>query len=264
MDYLPIFLNLRDRRVVVVGGGRVASRKADLLQRAGARLTIVALSIRPELRELALRSKGEIVEQAFDTAHLRDAVLVIAATGATTVDRAVQSAARERGIPVNVADTPELCDFILPSIVDRHPVLIAVSSGGRAPILARRLRVLIEREVPAAYGRLATYLGSKRAAVQSRVDDASIRLRVWEQLIDGPVAQRVLAGDEQGADLLLERTIAAAGNLAQGEVFLVGAGPGDPDLLTIRALRLMQSCDIVFYDRLVSAPILDLVRRLPT
>lgn len=262
MDYLPIFLNIRDRQVLVVGGGRVATRKADLLQRAGARLQIVAPTVRSELRALVARSGGAIIEQAFEPRYLtQDTALALAATGVPEVDRAVHDAARARAVPVNVADVPALCDFILPSIVDRNPVLIAVSSSGRAPILARRLRVLIEREVPANYARLAEFLGARRALLQTRIADAALRLRVWERLVDGAVAQRVLAGDEQGADRLLENEIAAAGDLVQGEVFLVGAGPGDPDLLTLRALRLMQNCDIVFYDRLVSSPILDLVRR---
>jgi uroporphyrin-III C-methyltransferase/precorrin-2 dehydrogenase/sirohydrochlorin ferrochelatase len=164
-------------------------------------------------------------------------------------------------VPVNVADRPELCTFILPAVVDRSPVIVAFSTGGRVPVLARSLRARLEAMLPAGLGRLADYLGARRGWLRERVPDPGLRLRAWERLLEGAVAERVLAGDEAGAERLLQEEVAALDGAPRGEVFLVGAGPGDPDLLSFRALRLMQQADVVFYDRLVSAPVLALVRR---
>jgi uroporphyrin-III C-methyltransferase / precorrin-2 dehydrogenase / sirohydrochlorin ferrochelatase len=171
------------------------------------------------------------------------------------------AAALHGGTPVNVADVPELCTFILPAVVDRSPVIVAFSTGGRAPMLARRLRAQLETLLPGALGRVASYLGQRRALFSARIEDPRARLQLWERLLDGPLAERVMAGDEAAADLLLEQELAATPAQPRGEVYLVGAGPGDPDLLSFRALRLMQQADIVFHDRLVSAPILAMVRR---
>ena len=259
MEFLPVFLRLRERAVLVVGGGKVALRKSELLARAGARLEVVAPQILPALEELALGSGGSVIREPFRADHLDQQVLVLVATGIEAVDLAVHGAARARRIPVNVADVPALCDFILPSILDRSPLIAAFSTGGNAPVLARRIRAQLETLLPAGIGRLAGFLGERRERIRERVPDADLRLRVWEEWVDGPDAERVLAGDEDGADVLLERQL---GTLKPGgEVFLVGAGPGDPDLLTFRALRLMQKCDVVLHDRLVSEPVLDLVRR---
>jgi len=261
MEYLPIFLDVRGRIALVVGGGKVALRKADLLVMAGARPRVVAPQILPALLELVKRAGGESLVESFDPSHLDSAVLIVAATGVRLVDEEIHREACARGLPVNVADVPELCTFILPAVVDRSPVIVAFSTGGRAPMLARRLRAQLETLLPGALGRLADYLGRRRALFSARIEDPRARLQLWERLLDGQLAEYVMAGDEPAADRLLEQELAATPAQVQGEVYLVGAGPGDPDLLSFRALRLMQRADIVFYDRLVSAPILAMVRR---
>ena len=259
MDYLPLFLRLSDRPVLVVGGGKVALRKSELLARAGARIGVVAPEVLPELAELARASRGGVVLEPFHADHLSEQVLVISATGIGDVDRAVHTAAQALRIPVNVADVPELCDFILPSILDRSPVIAAFSTGGRAPVLARKLRAQLETLLPAGVGKLADWLGARRERIRAAQPDPALRLRAWERLVDGPVAERVYAGDEEGAEALLVDELTAVSSV--GEVYLVGAGPGDPDLLTFRAFRLMQRADVVLHDRLVSDAVLDLVRR---
>lgn len=261
MDYLPVFLDLRGRTALLVGGGRVALRKAELLVAAGARLRVVAPRILPELAQLVAASGGECHPGRFAPQHLDGVVLAIVATGVAEVDAAVQRAALARALPVNVADRQELCSFILPAVVDRSPVIVAFSTGGRAPVLARALRARLEAMLPAGLGRLAGFLGSRRDWLRERVPAEAVRRRIWERLVNGPAAERVLAGDEAGAERLLAQEVATGGEAPQGEVYLVGAGPGDPDLLSFRALRLMQQADIVFYDRLVAPEVLALVRR---
>lgn len=261
MDYLPVFLDVRGRDALVVGGGKVALRKTELLVQAGALPRVVAPAIQPALVELAERHGGSCDAVPFAPGHLAGAALVIVATGVPEVDAAVHREAGARGVPVNVADRPELCTFILPAVVDRSPVIVAFSTGGRVPVLARSLRARLEGMLPAGLGRLADYLGARRGWLRERVPDPALRLRAWERLLEGAVAERVLAGDEAGAERLLQEEVAALDGAPRGEVFLVGAGPGDPDLLSVRALRLMQQADVVFYDRLVSAPVLALVRR---
>jgi len=259
MDHLPIFVDLNARPVTLVGGGRVALRKAELVVRAGARLDVIAPEVLPALERLARESGGGVQRAPFAPALLGPSTLLFAATGRPEVDRAVSAVARARGVLLNVADDPEQCDFVMPAIVDRSPVIAAFSTGGRAPVLARQLRSRLEAQLPAALGRLANFLGARREGLNARVPDAARRLRIWERILEGPIAERVLAGDEAGADALLDREVAA--DTGSGEVYLVGAGPGDPDLLSLRALRLMQKADVVLHDRLVSPGILDLARR---
>jgi uroporphyrin-III C-methyltransferase/precorrin-2 dehydrogenase/sirohydrochlorin ferrochelatase len=239
VDFLPIFLNVRGAPCLVVGAGQVGSRKAALLRRAGAQVTIATQFREEELERYAL---------------------VIAATSDQAVNRAVAAAAKARHIPVNVVDQPALCSFILPSIIERAPLIVAVSSGGASPVLARLLRARLESMIPAAYGRLAALAAEFRDQVKARFQGAE-RRRFWERALQGPIAELVLAGRDAEARGALAAAIDDT-RLAftGGEVSLVGAGPGDPDLLTFRALRLMQQADVVVYDRLVSQPILDLVR----
>ena len=261
MDYLPIFVDLKDRLVLVVGGGDVAARKVGLLLRAGARVRVVA----PEL-SASLQSDADQVEHIaanYDDSHLADSALIIAATDDMDVNRQVYEAAKQRGVPVNVADAPELCTFILPSIIDRSPVVLAVSTGGASPTLGRLLRARLETMIPHSYGRLADLARRFREPVKKRFQTMSQRRRFWEGIIEGPVAEMVYSNRDAQAEQALQKAIEQADSeqLAKGEVYLVGAGPGDPDLLTFRALRLMQAADVVLYDRLVSPQILDLVRR---
>ncbi len=263
MDFLPIFLNLRGRRCLVIGGGEVAARKVALLLEAGGRVDIVAPQLCPALRALA--DQGAVAHSAghFHPDQVREATLVFAATDDAQVNREVSEVAKARGIPVNVVDQPELCSFIMPSIIDRSPVVAAVSTGGASPVLARLLRARLETLIPAAYGRLARLVADFRDVAKAHFKHPAARRRFWEDVLQGPIAEQVLAGQEDAARAALAARIAAADGASepQGEVYLVGGGPGDPDLLTFRALRLMQQADVVVHDRLVSKEVLDLVRR---
>lgn len=262
VDWLPIFLDLKRAPCLVVGGGEVAARKIDLLLRAGARATVVAPQICARLQQRAQAGEVEYGGETFHDEHLRDCRLVVAATNDEAVNRQVAAAARARNIPVNVVDQPALCTFIFPSIIDRSPLVAAVSSGGAAPVLARLVRARLETLIPASYGRLAALAARFRAEVKQRFPAPTERRRFWEDVLQGPIAEQVYSGREQAAEQALLQILQQPQiNLARGEVYLVGAGPGDPDLLTFRALRLMQQADVVLYDRLVSPQILDLVRR---
>ncbi len=268
MDYLPVFLKLRAARAVIVGGGRIAARKADLLLAAGARVTVAAPRLHEDLQSRV--AAGELVHlaQAFVPAHLDGAALAIAATGIRAVNTAVSQAARERGVPVNVVDDASLSTFIFPAIIDRSPVVVAVGSAGQAPVLARWVREQIEAILPSSLGALARFMGERRATVQ-RAIGAAARRALWERIVRGRTAAHVLAGEESRAqrafeaELLISQltTSAATGASALGEVYLIGAGPGDPDLLTLRALQLLQQADVVLYDRLVPAAVLERARR---
>jgi uroporphyrin-III C-methyltransferase/precorrin-2 dehydrogenase/sirohydrochlorin ferrochelatase len=265
MDHLPVFLNVTNAPCLVVGGGEVAARKASLLLRAGARVTVIAPTMVPGLVELV--ESGRVTHEARVFSPRDDDLtgyrLVLVAIDVGTLNEAVSDAARRQGVPVNVADRPDLCDFVLPAVVDRSPVVVAVSSGGASPVLARLLRSRLETLIPAGYGRLAALVGRLRATVKKRLTDPLARRRYWEAMLQGPAAELVFAGREDAALELMERALQQAETLVpgMGEVYLVGAGPGDPDLLTFRALRLMQQADVVLYDRLVDTRILDLVRR---
>jgi len=262
LDFLPVFLSIRNRTCLVVGGGEIAARKTALLLQAGGRATVVAPALCSTLQEQ--QAAGAIVHRPrpFAPEDLNDCVLAIAATDDPLVNQQVSELCQARALPVNVVDQPELCSFIMPSIIDRSPVLIAVSTGGASPVLARLLRGRLESLIPAAYGRLAALAAGFREQVQ-RCIPAERRRAFWEAVLQGPIAEMVLSGREAQACAALETTLAEsnAEQLPTGEVYLVGAGPGDPDLLTFRALRLMQQADVVLYDRLVSPPILELTRR---
>lgn len=261
MDYLPICLKLQDHPALLVGGGRVGGRKARLLLRAGARLTVVAPGLGEELAALAGSGAIDWIQTGYDSAHLQGATLVVAATPDRALNHRVYQDATAAGIPVNVVDDPDLCSFIFPSIVDRNPVIVAITSSGRSPVLARQLRRRIEAMTPAAYGRLADFAGRLRDRVRSVLSNESSRRLFWEQVVDGRVGELVLAGNERRAEEELERQLQGSDVLDQGEVYLVGAGPGDPDLLTFKAMRLLQTADVVLYDRLVAPEILDKARR---
>jgi uroporphyrin-III C-methyltransferase / precorrin-2 dehydrogenase / sirohydrochlorin ferrochelatase len=268
MDYLPVFLQLRSARAVIVGGGRIAARKADLLLRAGARLTVVAPRLHEDLRNRAAAGELTHLAESFVPAHLDGAALAIAATGLREVNIAVSAAARARNVPVNVVDDAPLSTFIFPAIIDRSPVVVAVGSAGHAPVLARWVREQIEAVLPSTLGALARFMGERRRSVQ-RALGAAARRAFWERIVRGRAGARVLAGDESGAqrafeaELLVSQltTSAATGGSALGEVYLIGAGPGDPDLLTLRALQLLQQADVVLYDRLVPPAVLERARR---
>ncbi len=263
MDYLPLFVRITRRPCVLVGGGQVALRKARLMVRAGAQLSVVAEEIDPELRMLVDQHGGAVYERAFVDADLDapDIALVVAATDSETVNAQVQQAARARRLWVNVVDSVLLSDAVFPSIIDRTPVLIALGSGGQSPVLLRLWRERLEALLPARLGDLSALAGRFRARLVQAMPDGTARRRFWEGVLQGPVAERALAGDLIEAEHDLETAIAAARPDVRGEVFIVGAGPGAPDLLTLRALQLMQRADVVLHDQLVSPAVLDLVRR---
>jgi len=263
MDYLPIFLKVEDRKCLVVGGGKVAARKVTLLKRAGAHITIVSPQLCDEVHALLEQGGMTHVAREFQDRDLDDCVLVIAATDAKAVNRRISELANAQRIPVNTVDSPDLCSFIMPSMIDRSPVQIAVSTGGASPVLARLLRSRLESFIPAAYGRLAQLVDDYRERVKQRFKVPDQRRYFWENILQGRVAELLFAGHEEKARTALQEAIddTDAHYNDPGEVYLVGAGPGDPDLITFRALRLMQQADVVVYDRLVSEPVLDMVRR---
>ena len=262
MQALPIFFNINNRPCVVIGGGDVATRKVSMLLKANAAITLYSPEICSELQALADASKIKYVQSPFDASQLVGACMVIAATDDEAVNIAVSVASKALNIPVNVVDAPDLCTFTMGSIIDRSPVVIAISSEGNAPVLARYIRAKIETMLPATYGRIADIAGEFREKVKEKFATTQARRIFWEGVLQGPVVERVLSGQEQAARELLQNILDDTDASAnKGEVFLVGGGPGDPDLLTFRALRLMQQCDICVYDKLVSPEVMELVRR---
>ncbi|MCK5717620.1 MAG: uroporphyrinogen-III C-methyltransferase [Thiomargarita sp.] len=261
MNFLPIFLNIRDQSCLVVGGGTTATRKIEILLRAHAKVTVVAPTLNPQLTKWT--TEGRITHHArvFTPPDLLQQRVVIAATNHKDVNEHVSRLAQAQNTPVNVVDQPQLCSFIMPSIIDRSPVQIAVSTGGASPVLARLLRVHLETMIPATYGKLADFVASFRDKVKQRFSFTE-RRRFWETVLQGNIAEMLLAGHTQNATKALNALIEDKSLSKQhiGEVYLVGGGPGDPDLLTFRALRLMQQADVVLYDRLVSKEVLALVR----
>lgn len=261
MEYLPLFHNLKARTVLVVGGGEVALRKVRLLIDAGAHIRLVALAIEPDLEVLVRGHQGEVRVRAYASEDVQGAHLVVAATNQHDLNAQVAADAGQLGIPVNVVDTPALCSVIFPAIVDRSPLMIAVASGGDAPVLARLIRARIETLIPAAYGQLAALARRFRAKVKAHFPDVTQRRIFWEDVFQSSISERVFAGQLDEAERLLSAKLEGVSQRPVGEVYLVGAGPGDPDLLTFRALRLMQQADVVLYDRLVAPAIIELCRR---
>ena len=257
MDLLPIFINIKNKKCVVVGGGEVAFRKATLLLRAGADLNIVAPVLSDELRKLCVDTDCAITAREFEEADINNAILVVAATDDLKTNERVSVIASKLNIPVNVVDQPHLCSFIMPSIVDRSPIVVAISSGGSSPILTRKLKELNEAMIPGRIDKLAELLGSFRGRVKNEINDFSARIRFWENVLDSEIPELVYNGQDDEARSALDNWLTNPQNdRVGGEVYLVGAGPGDPDLLTLRALRLMHKADVVLYDRLVSPEVL--------
>jgi uroporphyrin-III C-methyltransferase/precorrin-2 dehydrogenase/sirohydrochlorin ferrochelatase len=262
MDYLPLHFNLKGRRCLLVGGGEIGQRKADLLLQAGASITVVAFEIGAPLRAMLADGLAEgrhvIMERGYASADILGKSLVISATDNAVVNEQVASDANAIGIPVNVVDKPALCSVIFPAIVDRSPVVLSISTGGKSPVLTRMLRQLLETLVPAGLTNLANYMGSRRDDLKLRITDVDDRRRFTEAFMTSPGYQYAIDNNYEKADEYLNLP---ADTTRTGEVFLVGAGPGDADLLTLKALQFMQLADIVLYDNLVSPTVLARVRR---
>ncbi|MFC7421899.1 siroheme synthase CysG [Iodobacter arcticus] len=262
MNYFPLFLNLRDQHCLVIGGGDVAARKIRLLTAAGGRITVVAPALCEELAQAVAAGALIYLAASFNELQLQNMRLVIAATDSEEINRQVFEACEARGILVNAVDDPASCRFITPAIVDRSPLMIAISTSGGVPVLARQLRSQLEALIPHGYGDLAQMASDFREEVKQTLTSVDARKQFWEKTLAGPIPDMVFAGQHDAARRALSAAIKADADAPlQGAVYLVGCGPGNPDLLTFRALRLMQQADVVLYDNLVSAPILDMVRR---
>ncbi|MEE8233810.1 MAG: siroheme synthase CysG, partial [Gammaproteobacteria bacterium] len=245
------------------GAGEIAARKVRQLRKAEARVTVVAPEICAELKGMADNNEINYIAERFSEAMLSDNMLVIAATNDQEINEQVSELAKAQNIPINVVDNPALCSFIMPSVVDRDPVQIAISTGGASPVLARLLRARLETLIPSSYGKLAELMAKFRHKAKAKYPEMRRRRRYWESILQSPIAEMIYAGQGKSALEALEKTLIVGGDIIHqtGEVYLVGAGPGDPDLLTFRALRLMQQAEVVLYDRLVAPAIVDLCRK---
>lgn len=260
MDQLPIFVSLKGQRCLVVGGGEVAERKVRQLLAAGAAVTVNSLQLGSSLQRLQDSERITVVLRPFDATLIDVHLLVIAATSDRAVNHAVAAAAQKALRLCNVVDDPAHSSFISPAIVDRSPLIIAISSGGRAPVLARMLRQQLERWLPMRLGELAAWAGEWRDTIKARLPDIAARRRFWERAFSGTLSGHVLAGRMQAADEALQGALNAR-NDASGEAWLVGAGPGDPELLSLRGFHLLQHADVVLHDRLVAPELLAFARR---
>ena len=261
MDIFPISIKLQQQPCLIVGGGRIAYRKAVLLSKAGAIINVVAPEIDAALLELVTTSQGRYVQSTFSAEiNLRDYRLVIAATDDPATNKAVFEACEADKILVNSVDDIPHCRFMVPAIIDRSPLVVSIATNGQSPVLSRQIRTQLEATIPHGMGKLAEFSGKWRAAVKAKIINPDERRIFWEDLYASPLKEQVFNDNIEQADELIQQTL-IEWQKPKGEVYLVGAGPGDPELLTLKALRLMQQADVVIYDRLVSKPIMDLCRR---
>lgn len=261
MDIFPISLKLQQQPCLIVGGGHIAYRKAVLLAKAGAALHVISPDIDANLLEIVEQSGGQYTKAAYGSGFaLRDYRLVIAATDDKAVNQAVFEACEAENVLVNSVDDPPHCRFMVPAIIDRSPLVVSIATNGASPVLSRQIRTQLEASIPHGMGKLADFSGKWRAAVKAKIENPDERRIFWEDLYASPLKEQVFNGNATEADRLIEQAL-IEWKQPKGEVYLVGAGPGDPELLTLKALRLMQQADVVIYDRLVSAPIMELCRR---
>ena len=261
MEHLPIFINLKQKPVLVVGGGDIALRKINLLIKAQASVNCLSPLFCDGIASLSADKSVNLIQKSFEPDDIKNYSLIIASTDDSLVNSSISELAKKANIPVNVVDSPELSSFIMPSIVDRSPVIIAVSSAGKAPVLARIIRAKLETVIPNAYGLLAEIAGEYRQKVKNRFSNIKDRRAFWESAFSGVIAEKVFSGRINEARGDIEEQLENSVEIDLGEVYLVGAGPGDPDLLTFKALRLIQQADVVLYDRRVSKGVMELVRR---
>ena len=261
MKYFPLFLDIAKRNCLVIGGGLVASRKVTSLLKSGAVVTLISPEVNPQLQQLADDGKINILLREYQSTDIIRAFLVIAATNDADVNIKIAKQANDANILVNVADNPDLGSFIFPSVVDRSPVTVAISTGGASPVFARQLRMRLDSMIPKSSGALAALTEEYREKVKETFTKAEQRKEFWETALNGVFAEYVYAGNQAQARSWLDDQLARGESRAIGEVYLVGAGPGDPDLLTFKAARLMQQADVMVYDRLVSKAILDMANK---
>ena len=261
MDHLPIFINVRQNPCLVIGGGDIALRKINLLIKAQAKVDCLSPLFCEGITNLSQNGDVNLIQKRFESDDIKDYAIIIASTDDSSVNALISKSAKKARIPVNVVDSPELSSFIMPSIVDRSPVIIAVSSAGKAPVLSRMIRAKLETVIPSAYGVLAEIAGEYRQKVKDRFSKIKDRRAFWESIFSGVIAEKVFSGRINEAKDDIDKQLKQASQMELGEVYLVGAGPGDPDLLTFKALRLIQQADVVLYDRLVSKGVMELVRR---
>ena len=267
MEHLPINLDVKNRKIIVVGGGTTAARKAEMALRCGA----IVSSFAPELNDdfLDIRDHPNFTHEGrpFTEEDIQSSMIVYAACETPELNNRLADIAKKAGVLINIIDNPAACDFIMPAIVDRSPVIVTISSSGSSPVLARIIKSHLESSIPATFGELAKLIGKYKDIVKSRIRTVRNRRHFWENIIDGTVADLLHAGNGKEAHKRLQEELDNAAKEsesktpAMGEVYLVGGGPGDPDLLTFRALRLIQRADVVLYDRLISRGLLNLVRR---
>ncbi|MDV7367493.1 siroheme synthase CysG [Acinetobacter baumannii] len=261
MDIFPISLKLQQQRCLIVGGGHIALRKATLLAKAGAIIDVVAPAIEDQLLQLIKTTGGEPFIEAFGEKFLSTPYrLVIAATNDAEVNKTVFEQCEARNLLVNSVDDIPHCRFMVPAIIDRSPLIVSVASNGTSPVLSRQIRTQLETSIPHGMGKLAEFSGKWRNQVKEKISNPDERRIFWENLYASPLKEQIFNDNLDVADSMLEQAL-QEWKAPKGEVYLVGAGPGDPELITLKALRLMQQADVVIYDRLVSAPILELCRR---
>ena len=261
MKYFPLFVDINHRQCLVIGGGSVANRKVKSLLKSGANVTLVSPDVTDQIQHLGDTGEIKILPREYQSSDLSNPFLVIAATNNTAINNSIAEQANNANILVNVADNPDLGSFIFPSVVDRSPVTVAISTGGASPVFARQLRMRLDSLIPQSSGALASITEEYRDKVKQTFSQVEHRKEFWETALNGVFAEYIYAGNEQQARSWLDSQLNRGESRAIGEVYLVGAGPGDPDLLTFKALRLMQQADVMVYDRLVSKAILDMANK---
>lgn len=257
MGYIPLFLDSRKAgQILIIGGGEIAAAKAEALASVGARVEIVAREISPALRDLCETHGFPCEEALYNPKILKKRKIVVAATDSDEVNEIIAEDCKSRGILVNVVDNPPLCDFIFPALVRRGPLQIAVSSSGISPVLARMVKHTIESAVPANFEKLIDFMDEKKSYMREKLSKIQPRRLIGEEIFHGAIAEEVMEGNKKRADRLLEELIANTPNEKQAALYLVGAGCGNPELITVKAIRLISKADIILYDRLVSPEII--------
>ena len=263
MSYLPLFIDVTGEKCLVVGGGKVASRKLIPILSTNMIVTLISPDIIDEIHQASNEHKNlKIIKRKFNNDDIEDQFLIVAATNDTKINKEIAKISKEKNILINMAEDSISGNTLIPSVVDRDPIKIAVSSGAASPILTRLVKTKLETVIPYSFSKLAEFMMEYRSAVKKTFSKISERRNFWEIFLDGPISEMVLSGHVDKAKKALEKSLEEKVMLEKtGEVYLVGAGPGDPELLSFKALRLMQKADIVIYDRLVSRPIMNLIRQ---